>query len=65
MTVLSHWDYGEGVDYRRIASGLQSSFPVETNFFVAQDTAGMEMQEAGRIIIRRRIGLALLAGCLL
>lgn len=40
--------------------------PVETNFFVAQDTAGMEMPRAWtENSIRRRIGLALLAGCLL
>lgn len=40
--------------------------PVETNFFVAQDTAGMEMPRAWtENSILRRIGLALLAGCLL
>jgi hypothetical protein len=41
-------------------------FPVETNFFVAQDTAAMEMPRAWtENAIKRRIGLALLAGCLL
>ena len=40
--------------------------PVETNFFVAQDTAAMEMPRAWREnAIKRRIGLANLAGCLL
>ena len=40
--------------------------PVETNFFVAQDTAAMEMPRAWtENAIKRRIGLALLAGCLL
>jgi hypothetical protein len=40
--------------------------PVETNFFVAQDTAAMEMPRAWtENAIMRRIGLALLAGCLL
>lgn len=40
--------------------------PVETNFFVAQDTAAMEMPRAWtENAIKRRISLALLAGCLL
>ena len=40
--------------------------PVETNFFVAQDPAAMEMPRAWtENAIKRRIGLALLAGCLL
>ncbi len=40
--------------------------PIETNFFVAQDTAGMEMPRAWtENAIKRRISLALLAGCLL
>ena len=40
--------------------------PVETNFFVAQDTAGMEMPRAWtENAIKRRIGLALLSGFLL
>lgn len=40
--------------------------PVETNFFVAQDTAAMEMPRAWtENAIKRRIGLALLAGFVL
>ena len=40
--------------------------PVETNFFVAQDTAAMEMPRAWtENSIKRRIGLALLVGFLL
>ena len=40
--------------------------PVETNFFVAQDRLAMEMPRAWtENAIKRRIGLALLAGCLL
>ncbi|MGK7877718.1 MAG: hypothetical protein AB4426_31765 [Xenococcaceae cyanobacterium] len=40
--------------------------PVETNFFVAQDTAAMEMPRAWtEKAIKRRIGLALLVGFLL
>ncbi len=51
-------------DELRIAYHHRS--PVETNFFVAQDTAAMEMPRAWtENAIKRRIGLALLAGCLL
>ncbi|MCC5617620.1 hypothetical protein LC605_21515, partial [Nostoc sp. CHAB 5836] len=40
--------------------------PVETNFFVAQDTAAMEMPRAWtENAIKRRIGLAVLVGFLL
>ncbi len=40
--------------------------PIETNFFVAQDTAAMEMPRAWtEKAIKRRIGLALLVGFLL
>ncbi len=47
----------------RIAYNHRS--PVETNFFVAQDTAGMEMPRAWTSnAIKRRIGLALLVGFL-
>lgn len=41
-------------------------WPVETNFFVAQDTAAMEMPRAWtELALARRIGLALLVGSVL
>lgn len=47
-------------------SGYQHRWPVETNFFVAQDTAAMEMPRAWTpTALERRIGLALLVGTLL
>ena len=47
-------------------SGYQHRWPVETNFFVAQDTAAMEMPRAWtQTALERRIGLALLVGTLL
>lgn len=48
----------------RLAYGHR--WPVETNFFVAQDTAAMEMPRAWtETALERRISLALLAGSLL
>jgi len=47
-------------------SGYQHRWPVETNFFVAQDTAAMEMPRAWtQTALERRISLALLVGTLL
>jgi hypothetical protein len=46
--------------------GYQCRATIETNFYVAQDTAGMEMPRAfAEPAVTRRIGLALLAGGLL
>ena len=46
--------------------GYQHRWPVETNFFVAQDTTAMEMPRAWTATaLERRISLALLAGSLL
>jgi hypothetical protein len=46
--------------------GYQHRWPVETNFFVGQDTTAMEMPRAWTALaIERRIGLALLTGSLL
>ena len=46
--------------------GYQHRWPVETNFFVAQDTTAMEMPRAWtETALERRISLALLAGSLL
>jgi hypothetical protein len=47
-------------------SGYQHRWPVETNFFVAQDTAAMEMPRAWtETALARRISVALIAGSLL
>ena len=47
-------------------SGSQHRWPVATNFFVAQDTAAMEMPRAWTpTALERRISLALLVGALL
>lgn len=46
--------------------GYRHRWPVETNFFVGQDTTAMEMPRAWTALaIERRIGLALLTGSLL
>lgn len=46
--------------------GYKHRWPVETNFFVGQDTTAMEMPRAWTALaIERRIGLALLTGSLL
>lgn len=46
--------------------GYQHRWPVETNFFVGQDTTAMEMPRAWTALaIERRIGLALLTASLL
>ena len=46
--------------------GYKHRFPVETNFYVAQDSAGMEMPIAWtENAIKRRISLAMLAGFVL
>ena len=46
--------------------GYQQRWPVETNFFVAQDTTAMEMPRAWTATaLERRISLALLVGSLL
>ena len=46
--------------------GYRHRWPVETNFFVAQDTTAMEMPRAWtEQALERRIGLALLTGSLL
>jgi hypothetical protein len=46
--------------------GYKHRSPVETNFFVAQDSAGMEMPRAwSENGIKRRISLAMLAGLML
>ena len=46
--------------------GYKHRFPVETNFYVAQDSAGMEMPRAWtENAIKRRISLAMLAGFVL
>lgn len=46
--------------------GYQHRWPVETNFFVGQDTTAMEMPRAWTLVaLERRIGLALLTGSLL
>ena len=46
--------------------GYKHRSPVETNFFVAQDSAGMEMPRAWtEKAIKRRISLAMLAGFVL
>ena len=50
----------------QIWSGYKHRSPVETNFFVAQDSAGMEMPRAWtENAIKRRISLAMLAGFVL
>ncbi len=50
----------------QIWSGYNHRSPVETNFFVAQDRAGMEMPRAWtENAIKRRIGLAMLVGFVL
>ncbi len=50
----------------QIWSGYKHRFPVETNFYVAQDSAGMEMPRAWtEKAIKRRISLAMLAGFVL
>jgi hypothetical protein len=47
-------------------AGYNHRSPVETNFFVAQDSAGMEMPRAWtEKAIERRIGLAMLVGFVL
>lgn len=47
-------------------AGYRSRWPVETNFYVAQDTTAMEMPRAWtQTATERRIGLALLTGSLL
>jgi len=47
-------------------SGYQHRWPVETNFFVAQDTAAMEMPRAWtETALVRRISVALIVGSLL
>ena len=47
-------------------SGYQCRPTIETNFYVAQDSAGMEMPRAfAEVSVKRRISLALLAGSLL
>ena len=49
-----------------IWSGYKHRSPVETNFFVAQDTAGMEMPRAWtEKAIERRISLGMLVGFVL
>mgnify|MGYP001604587987 CR=1 FL=1 len=49
-----------------IRQGYKHRWPVETNFFVGQDTTAMEMPRAWTALaIERRIGLALLTGSLL
>ncbi|MDJ0716502.1 MAG: hypothetical protein QNJ54_20200 [Prochloraceae cyanobacterium] len=46
--------------------GYKHRSPVETNFFVAQDSAGMEMPSAWtEKSLKRRIGLAMLVGFVL
>ncbi|MDJ0689340.1 MAG: hypothetical protein QNJ41_12600 [Xenococcaceae cyanobacterium MO_188.B32] len=46
--------------------GYKHRSPIETNFFVAQDSAGMEMPRAWtENALQRRIGLAMLVGFLL
>ena len=46
--------------------GYAQRWPVETNFFVGQDTAAMEKPRAWHEkAVERRISLALLVGCLL
>lgn len=72
---VDHPDYDRPLLIGTVARELSTSelrtayahrSPVETNFFVAQDTAAMEMPRAWtEKAIERRIGLALLAGCLL
>ena len=50
----------------QIWAGYNHRSPVETNFFVAQDSAGMEMPRAWtENAIKRRIGLAMLVGFVL
>ena len=50
----------------QIWSGYNHRSPIETNFFVAQDSAGMEMPRAWtENAIKRRIGLAMLVGFVL
>lgn len=50
----------------QIWSGYKHRSPVETNFFVAQDSAGMEMPRAWtEKSVKRRIGLAMLVGFVL
>jgi hypothetical protein len=50
----------------QIWEGYHHRSPVETNFFVAQDTAAMEMPRAWTALaIQRRISLAMLVGFLL
>ena len=51
---------------KQIWAGYNHRSPVETNFFVAQDTAGMGMPRAWtENAIKRRIGLAMLVGFVL
>ena len=50
----------------QISSGYNHRSPIETNFFVAQDSAGMEMPRAWtENSIHSRIGLAMLVGFVL
>ncbi|MDJ0569596.1 MAG: hypothetical protein QNJ53_11175 [Pleurocapsa sp. MO_192.B19] len=50
----------------QIWAGYNHRSPIETNFFVAQDSAGMEMPRAWtEKAIKRRIGLAMLVGFVL
>lgn len=72
---IDHPDYDKplliGTVARELTTGqMWASYghrsPVETNFFVAQDTAAMEMPRAWtENAIKRRIGLALLVGFVL
>lgn len=51
---------------RALLSGYQCRATIETNFYVAQDSAAMEMPRAfAELAVTRRISLALLAGSLL
>ncbi len=72
---IDHPDYNDPLLVGTIAqeltteeiwSGYHHRSPVETNFYVAQDSAGMEMPRAWtENAIKRRIGLAMLVGFVL
>ncbi len=54
------------LETQQMRLGYSHRWPVETNFFVGQDTTAMEMPRAWTALaIERRIGLALLTGSLL
>jgi hypothetical protein len=64
---LTSRSYGEGLETgRAMTQAPRQSLTRQTNFFVAQDTAAMEMPRAWtETALARRISMALIAGSLL